>query len=259
MSGIIDDVTSLFSSVGDTASAASDVASAASDAASTASDVASAASTASDAASTGFNFAADAANTAATAGDAISNTASYLDNAAAASYTAGVSTGSWGALDTGFNVASDASSSLASGSSYLGSTAYDAINNGQFNPNDFGGLNPNSPAYTNMALATASAGPSAAQANVGSSWWSKTQSMLGLGGSATNAATDTTGLGSLSKLMMGQMIGGLVSGAISAVGAYKASQPKPPANFSGRTPGRCACAHFGGPFRFRRTEHLSRL
>lgn len=230
MSGLIDDVSSVFSSVGDAisnvfSSGAGDAASAATDAASTASDVASTASDVSSAASSvpaGFNFATDAAGTAASSGDAISNAASYLDNTAAASYTAGVATGTFG----------DAGSALAPGSSYLGTTAYDAINNGEFNANTFGGLDPSSPAYTNMALATASMGPAAAQTSAGHGWFS---GMFG-GGSAIGAATDT-GLGSLSKLMLGQMIGGLVSGTIQAVGAYKASQPKPPANFSGRTPG----------------------
>lgn len=230
MCGLIDDITSVFSGVGDAISSVFSGGSSAADAASAASDAASAASSATDVASNvpaGFNFATDAAGTAASSGDAISNAASYLDNSAAASYTAGMATGSWGALDT--------ASSLAPGSSYLGSTAYDAINNGEFNASTFSGLDPNAPAYTNMALATANMGPTAAQAAAGQGWFSKAWTFMFGGGSPM--ATDPTGLGSLSHLMMGQMIGGLLSGAVQAYGAYKASLPRPPANFSGRSPG----------------------
>lgn len=243
MSGIIDDVTSAFSSVGDAIgsvfSGGSDAASAASDAASGAAD---AASTASDAASTAgqtFNIASDAASNLASNGTAISDAAGYLDNTAAASYTAGVATGSWGNLDTGFNFAADASGNLAPGSSYLGSTVYDTIDNGEFNANEFGGLDPNAPAYTNMAVATANYGPAAAQANAGTSWWSKTKSFVGgmFGGGGGGSSTSGGGMSDLSKLMLGQMVGGLVTGGIQAAGAYLASKPHPPANFSGRTPG----------------------
>lgn len=226
MSGVIDDVTSVFSDIFGSGGG-SDVVDAASSAADTASN---AAQVASDVAAES-----DVAGTSATVGDAIGSAGNYLDNAAAASYTAGVSTGDFG---QGFNFAADASGNLAPGSSYLGSTVYDTIDNGQFNPNDFGGLDPNAPAYTNMAMATANYGPAAAQANAGSSWWSKTKSFLGIGGDTSGGGgASISSNDSLSRLMMGQMIGNMIGGVVQAGGAYLASKPRPPANFSGRTPG----------------------
>lgn len=213
MSGVIDDVGSIFSDVGDAVSSwfgsgdASDVAdvvaNGSEDAASAAND-----------ASLGLD-ATEAASDTATSGTAISNAASYLDNTAAASYTAGVSTADFG---QGFNFADDANGIAQS------------AENAPFNAFD-----PSAPMYTNMALSTAANGPAAAQQ--GASLWDKAGSFLGLSGSGT---TGTTGAGvdsTLSKLMMAQMVSGLVTGGIQALGSYEASKPKPPANFSGRTPG----------------------
>ena len=227
MSGVIDDVTSVFSDVfgggSDAASAASDVSGAVSDA----SNVASAANDIGSSVPSGFNFASDAAGNLASSGTAINNAASYLDNAAAASYTAGVATGSWGSLDTGSSFASD-----------IGSNPYMGIDNGQFNAGEFGSMDPNVPAYTNMALSTVDNGASAAQANVGHSWYDSAKSFFGLSGTGGTAAGGLTGgMSDLSKLMLGQMVGNLVSGVVQAGGAYLASKPRPPANFSGRTPG----------------------
>lgn len=225
MSGIIDDVTSVFSDVfGDGGGDAVDDAATAASAADDASDIGSAANEVSDAETlTGTenfvqNAASEGTDISATSGDAISD---YMNNAGAAAYTSGVATGDFGTSST---------------YGYMDPNPYGTINDGEFNPAEYNGLDGSTPVYTNLGLLNATDGSTQANGGFFSNAWNSVSNFL-TGGSSSTTGTTGGGMSDLSKLMLGQMVGGLVSGSIQAFGAYKASQPKPPQNFSGRTPG----------------------
>lgn len=233
MSGIISDVSTVFSNVGDTVagwfgSGASDAAtsaidssvnamsSAAGDAAqSAATDAAASAASsylgdAASAASSGMSDAIDvAAGAAATASDStLSNLYQSLDSAAAASYTAGTTTGDW-------------------------TTAV--------NPNDFA----ISPSSTQLNIDTSSLTSPYTSAAVGlqsgqQSWLGRmTDGVKSFFTGGGEAGTGSGGGSSdfASKMLLGDLLGRVAGTAISAYGAYKMNLPRAPANYSGRTPG----------------------
>lgn len=213
MSGIVSDVTSVFSNVGDTIAgwfgggasdaanaALSDTANAMSSAAGDAAQQAAESAT-SDAISNGMSDAiSNAANVA--TGTTVDDMYAALDNAAAASYTMGAATNDWLTPSTSDSIALDQSNILG--------------------------------AQTPYTSAAVSLGTNTSGANQPTSWFgrmAKGFSDFFGGGSAPGSAGSTNGL------LMGEMLGRLGGAAISAYGAYKMNQPHAPANFSGRTPG----------------------
>lgn len=220
MSGVIDDITSIFDS--GAGSTAGDVASAASDAGSAAASAASDASTLTDAAGS------LASDTASAAGD-LSSIGNSADSLASATYTVGSATGSWG--------------------SSLYNEANDVFNPASANYNFWDTSSINAPVYTNMAVSSAVNGIDSTMANAP---MGAPVSSNGLGVVYSNAVPSSSGGGgilgglfgggsdSIASLGKYQLIGSLLGAGIQTAGAYLASKPRPPNNFSGRGPG-------GGP------------
>lgn len=224
MSGIVNSVETVFSNVGDTiagwfgdgagsdaanaalANSADAMSSAAGDAAQQAAESAAGSaasdylSSAADTASSGMSDAiSNMAGAAETAGTSLSDMYQTLDNAAAASYTAGVSSGDWAIspTDTSLNVNASDLTSLKA--------PYTSAAVGLSDPNQ-------------------------------TSWFGRMMSGTKSFFSGTGSSSDPSS-SFVNKMLLGDMLGRLGGAAISAVGAYKMSQPRAPANFSGRTPG----------------------
>jgi hypothetical protein len=225
MSDIVDDVGSVFDSIGD---AVSDVfSSGASDAATTATGT------------TITDFTDDAADAAESDYSTTLGTsaADAYNQLGAASYNVGTATGSWGSDLNTTSTFGDAVTSGSYGTGYdLGSSSTGLDN-----------FDMNAPVYTNMALGSAENGVDATMASTSSF---APASTLGVqySGTASGASGGSSGgllsslLGgsggssSLGNLGMYQMMGNVLGSLITAGGAYLASKPKPPNNFSGRGP-----------------------
>lgn len=221
MSGIVSDVTSVFSNVGDTIAGWFGGG-------------------ASDAANQALADTADAMSS--TAGDAAQQAAESAAGSAASDYLSGAasaaSSGMSDAIDTAAGVAETAGSNLSSMYQALDSAAGASYNMGVAT-NDFA----ISPDATQINLGSDAIGLKApyTSAAVGindpnqTSWFGRMSNgfnnMFGGGDSAPGSSSSTN------SLLMGEMLGRLGGAAISAYGAYKMNQPHAPANFSGRTPG----------------------